>query len=150
MSAKERGKRNIWLRALVIVLIVLCLAALGGIYITVRHLGRGADPEKPPEPGPMYALEPFYVNLAGDQGRVVLKAVITLDLRNGKIANNMETYDPIVRDEIIAFLRSKTPDELKDQNRYEELKAEIRRRINRHLPEDSVDAVYFTEFLISH
>lgn len=59
MSAEERGKRNIWLRALVIVLIVLCLAALGGIYITVRHLGRGADPRSHRSPVPCMPWNPF-------------------------------------------------------------------------------------------
>ncbi|HHW92229.1 MAG TPA: hypothetical protein GX735_06010 [Firmicutes bacterium] len=148
MSAEEKERGNKWPRFLVLILLLLCFA-LGGIYGTVCYLAQGADPASTLEPGPMYALDPFYVNLAGERGRVVLKAVLTLDLHHGKIEKNMETYDPIVRDEIIAFLRSKTAAELQDQGLYDELKEELRRRLNQILPEDSIDAVYFTEFLIS-
>jgi len=150
MSAEEKERRNIWPRVLLLSLLLLCLA-IGGIYGTVRYLVQGSNPESTAEePGPMYALEPFYVNLDGEQGRSVLKAVVTLDLRDGKIAKSIETYNPLVRDEIIALLRSKTAADLKDPGSYEDLKAEIRRRVNRILPEECVDAVYFTEFLISH
>ena len=43
-------------------------------------------------------------------------------------------------------MRSKAAAELQDQGLYDELKEELRRRLNQILPEDSIDAVYFTEF----
>ena len=57
MSAEERGKRNIWLRALVIVLIVRVLPP-GRIYITVRHLGR-EQIRRSHGDGLMYAWNPL-------------------------------------------------------------------------------------------
>lgn len=145
----EAKKEARWPRLVLMVLLISCLV-LGGIYARVRFLAQGANPKASPVPGPMYELEPFYVNLAEERGRGYLKAVIVLDLAHPKLEKEIERYQAIVRDEIIRLLRKRSIAELQEEGNYEEIKLEIKRRLNQILPAGGIDAVYFTEFLISY
>ncbi|NLJ33637.1 MAG: hypothetical protein GX349_03475 [Firmicutes bacterium] len=137
-----------WQRIVVAILLALCLV-LGGIYGTIYFMTLRSNPAPPPL-GPMYDLEPFYVNLDGGQGRSMLKVVLALNLTNAKMEKKVEKHVPIIRDEIIAVLRSKSLAEMQEQKNYQGLKTELKNRLNRILPEDCINAVYFTDFLISH
>lgn len=149
MNTKEKTSGRQWQQLVLIILFSLCLV-LGGIYGTIQFKTWRTNPANPPPLGPMYNLEPFYVNLNGGQGRNTLKMVLALNLSSSKMEKVIDRYEPIIRDEIIAILRDKNLEELQEQSSYQGLKTELKNRINRVLPDDCIDAVYFTEFLISH
>ncbi|NLP17907.1 MAG: flagellar basal body-associated FliL family protein [Firmicutes bacterium] len=149
MSNGVRNTGGKWQRLLMITLLALCLV-LGGVYGTIRYMALHANPADPPPLGPMYDLEPFYVNLGGGQSRNTLKIVLALNLTRSKVEKEIEKHEPIIRDEIISVLRGKNASELQEQCNYQELKTELKNRLNRILPDEYINAVYFTEFLISH
>lgn len=148
-NENEKPPRRSWLKVLGVVLVVLLLLVGGGVFLAMRLLGLGQSGEVEEPPGPLYHMEEFTVNLAEEKGRGLLKVSLVLDLGHEGQAEELDTYETVLRDEIIAILRKYTIAELQEEGSYEELKEDIKKRINEILPDNGVEEVYFTEFLIS-
>jgi flagellar basal body-associated protein FliL len=94
-------------------------------------------------------LDPIVVNPAGTEGLRFLSATVHLglssqDVLNAIDANNLSSK---IRDRLIDILRAKTIDQL-DPAHHEEIKREIRRRLNEFLGENAVLEVYFQGFVL--
>lgn len=137
-----------------VVVIVLVLGAFTAMTLGIVNRLLAAKQMSPaqaaqPGTGPKYALETFNVNLADQESRRFLKATITLELDAPKLAKELEKRKAQVRDIIIALLREKKASELKDGNTaVQQLKEEIKSRLNAVLTSGKVTAVYFTEFIV--
>ncbi len=146
---KEKAPRRNWLKILGLILVVFLLLVGGGVFIAMRVLGLGQSGEVEEPPGPLYQMEEFTVNLAEEKGRGLLKVAVVLDLADEGQVEELDTYETVLRDEIIAILRQYTIAELQEETAYEELKEDIKQRLNEILPDNGIEEVYFTEFLIS-
>jgi flagellar basal body-associated protein FliL len=135
----------------VLLLVLFALATLGMVhYLLAAKAGPAVSAEKAqPGLGPAYSLDTFNVNLADPDSRHFLKATVSLELGTQSLSRELEKRQAQVRDIIITLLREKKAGELKNGNAaVEELKREIRDRLNAVLTTGKVTAVYFTEFIV--
>lgn len=98
--------------------------------------------------GPILPLDPFIVNLAGDDGRRFLKVNMDLELDDSKLKEEIEHRMPQIRDSILVLLSSKTYDDVASVQGKFKLRAEVVNRINAYLQSGKVKKVYFTEFVM--
>lgn len=145
-------------RILLIVIAILVLGLLGGGGFFAYRLFLAAPPpvEEPkpatPEPGlvmgPVYALDPFLVNLA-DPGRPrFLKLIMQVELSAAEVQMELETLKPKVRDSLLTLLSSKSSADLVTIADKERLRNEILHRLNAFLSVGRVVEVYFMDFVV--
>lgn len=134
----------------VIALVVLAAGTFGAIYF-LTHVGnvkKAATPEPRPLIGNMWAIDPFIVNLADNQGERYLKVVMQLEVSDPLIIPQLEQLKPKLRDNIMDLLTAKTYSELMDVSGKQRLRDEIVLRLNSFLAKGGIVKVYFTEFVI--
>ena len=130
--------------------LVIIVLLLVGAYGALHYYQKKSHAENLLPPGPMYQLEPFYVNLTEPRGKAILKVAVVMELTDPMLEKDLEKYyGPVLRDKIIGLLRSKEPTQLRESGEYEELKLEIKEQVNGILPQSGVTAIYFTEFIIT-
>ncbi len=144
-------------RILLLVFALLFLALLGGggfvAYQKFFAVSPEAEPSAPPVApkvtlGPVYAMEPFLVNLA-DPGRPrFLKLVAQLELDADPVTGELDTLKPKVRDALLTLLSSKLSEQLITVADKERLRNEMIHRLNTFLSSGRVVEVYFTEFVV--
>jgi flagellar FliL protein len=140
-------------------LIIIILGALlvvgggvaGGLYY-IGHKGEHDKKEaaKPAAPlvGPLWALDPFIVNLADNQGERYLKVVMQLELSDPLVTAEVEMLKPRIRDNILDLLTAKTYSDLMEPAGKQRLRDEIVLRVNSFLTKGKIVKVYFTEFVV--
>ncbi len=112
------------------------------------HKGQKGPPAPKSSMGPVYALDPFLVNLA-DSGRSrFLKVVVSLELDSAPVSGELDGLKPKVRDTLLTLLSSKTVADLVTVADKERLRNEIIHRLNAFLSAGKVVEVYFTEFVV--
>lgn len=145
-------------RILLILIGILVLGLLGGGgFFAYRLLVADTAPVEEttpavPEPtavmGPIYALDPFLVNLA-DPGRPrFLKLVMQVELNTAEVQMELETLKPKVRDSLLTLLSSKSSADLVTIADKERLRNEILHRLNAFLSVGRVVEVYFMDFVV--
>ncbi len=138
-----------------LMIVVLALLGGGGFYAYQTFFAAAVEPEpvaEPPTPavtmGPVYALDPFLVNLA-DPGRPrFLKVVVQLELDDETVRPELDTLKPRVRDALLTLLSSKSSEDLSTVADKERLRNEIIHRLNAFLSTGRVAEVYFTQFVV--
>lgn len=146
-----------------ILIILIVLAALGGggyfgytkfmkveTAPTEEVKEEAASAEKKGETalGVMFPLDPFLVNLAGSQGKRVLKVTISLELSAPEVRTELNENLQKVVDSILVLLSSKTFEDVYSVQGKFKLKDEITTRVNRFLAMGHIRDAYFTEFII--
>ncbi|MEW6227941.1 MAG: flagellar basal body-associated FliL family protein, partial [Bacillota bacterium] len=136
---------------------VVCLAAAGGVLVyTGRLPGRiASDPGKAPvpKPGPMYAFEPFIVNVAGTNGTRYLKVSLSVECADRKTSSDIARAEYVVRDAILEVLSAQTLEDLTDVSRRNAVRQQVAAAIEQALSSGKqeparVNGVYFLEFVI--
>ena len=97
------------------------------------------------------ALEPFIVNLAGDDGERYMKCTMRLVLDHFEAAEKAKADDLTItriRDAMLGILSSHSFDQVATADGKESLRQEVRKRLNGILGEGEVTEVYFTEFIV--
>jgi flagellar FliL protein len=94
------------------------------------------------------SLQPFVVNLSGDNGRRYLRVVMQLQLKGSKAKENIEKNIAPMRDRLIFLLSSKTFDDISSAQGKYQLQGEISKNINEALGATVVEKTYFTEFVV--
>ncbi|MBF7096312.1 flagellar basal body-associated FliL family protein [Alkalibacter mobilis] len=94
-------------------------------------------------------LDSFVVNLDTD-GRTnnYLKTQISIMYSDDKKTSYLEKKTSQIRDVIIEDLMSYNPDELLESGGLEKAKTRLKTNINKTLGEETVEEIYFTDFLI--
>jgi len=163
-ESPKKSKKPLLLILLVVIVVVL---GGGGFYAWRFVLGAptnvnelrksisGKNTKKPQEPkekkvtmGPIQALEPFIVNLSGDQGERYLKVAMNIELSNEDVVEEVTKRIPQLRDSIIILLSSKKFNEISQFEGKKELKRALLTRINSFLVKGKAKSVYFTEFVV--
>lgn len=99
--------------------------------------------------GPMYALDPFTVNLLSNTGSRYLKCTIELEQNSQLLTPELEKKVVVIRDIIIRTLTAKTFEEVSTNVGKERLKDELVGKINEILTDGFIKNVYFTDFVVS-
>jgi|LSQX01.2.fsa_nt_gb flagellar FliL protein len=133
----------------VVVLAFLGVAAAGGVYVFNNLLGHKNQAAKaPPVIGPIWALDPFIVNLMGDSAEHYLKVAMQFEVPEPAIIQELELVKPRIRDSILDLLSSKAMGELMDSPGKQRLREEIILRVNNAISRGRISKVYFSEFVI--
>lgn len=142
-----------------LILVVACLALLGGAASTWYVLHRGtpseAAPLQPVTSAPKYLLhlEGFTVNLADPEETHFLRVTMDLGVDHLPPGTNEEKGTaavPVgrVRDAILSVLTACKADQLLTADGKTQLKRNLVEVLQRQVPELGVREVYFTEFLV--
>lgn len=160
-------------RLIIIIVGVLLAVTLGGVGFYVWKKGQKAEGEEPKventkkghadAPPAMFKLDQFTVKLQADENKSeqYIQTVIELEMIDSHAADKAKGLNAKIRSKILLLLMSKTSSELSSPQGVESLSAEIRNNINEVLdggvhppgtikagPDDSVQAVYLTQFII--
>jgi flagellar FliL protein len=93
-------------------------------------------------------LQPFVVNLSGDNGRRYLRVVIQLQVKGSKAKEEIEKNLGQMRNRLLFLLSSKTFEDIGSiQGKYQ-LQEEISKSINEAVGTAVVEKTYFTEFVV--
>jgi flagellar basal body-associated protein FliL len=136
------GKKKRWPAvALVLALTASCIFVWSCSLTSTRAAeGGGAESTLP--------LETFVVNLSSGQ-RAYLRVGITLGLAHPLPAGKVEASTvAIVRDTVLAVLATGQPEELVKIEGKRQLKEQLLKALQEHVPRLAVQNVYFTEFLV--
>lgn len=162
MAEKEKkpegkgGKKKL---LLLIVAIALLLGAGGAAYwfLVVKKSQEG-DPSKaasllspPPgqvQIGPMVEVREFIVNIIGVDTPHYVKAALVLELDREATLDEVNRRMPQIRDAILLLIGNKTFEELQDIQGKNQVKAEVKAKINSFLVTGRVDNVYLTDFVV--
>lgn len=92
-----------------------------------------ADKRDPATPPTFLPLDPFVVNLADRDTERYAQVGITLQIDDAKVAEQLKTYMPAIRNGVLMILAHKTSAELLERSGKEQLAAEIMREAVRPL-----------------
>jgi flagellar FliL protein len=93
-------------------------------------------------------LQPFVVNLSGDNGRRYLRVVMQLQLKGSKAKEEVEKNIALLRDRLIFLLSSKTFEDISSAQGKYQLQGEISKSLNEALGATVVEKTFFTEFVV--
>lgn len=101
--------------------------------------------------GEFIPMETFFVNLAGSRGGKIARVTLELEIedKNSDITEEIERRKPQIRDIIIILLSSKTFDQISSKEGKDNLRDEIRGRLNSFLTKGKIKSILFTEFLLN-
>lgn len=108
----------------------------------VAELPAAALPER------MLALEPFVVNLLGDDASRYLKVRVELEAATPEMRGELETRLPQVRDGVLTVLGTRDLAQVTSFEGRAVLKRDIEERVNGLLGEGQIRSVLFTEFVV--
>jgi flagellar FliL protein len=98
--------------------------------------------------GVIVPLQPFAVNLSGDDGRRFLRLVLALEVKDEKTKTEIDKRLPLLRHRLVFLLTSKTfADVSSAQGKYQ-LQTEINKALNETLGAPLVRKTYFTDFIV--
>lgn len=141
-----QGKANTGAKMAPILIGVVLLIV--GLLIGKTVLGgtkKASDKSAKAEVGISVPLDEFLVNLTGG-GDHYLRATVALGLKKGVTDEELKEHVPAIRDAILGVLGSKS---LKDLNKVEardELKEELKKKVNTVDGDGTVVEIYFTAF----
>lgn len=156
-DTSKSGKKKL---IMLIAAAVLLLGGGGGAayYFLVIKKPQDADPSKAaslvrPAPdqaqiGPMVEVREFIVNIIGVDSPHYVKAALTLELDRQSTVDEVNRRMPQIRDAILLLIGNKTFEELQDIQGKNQVKAEVKSKINSFLVTGRVDNVYLTDFVV--
>jgi len=135
--------------------LVFFLLVVGASYFIIRSLLAPLMPEEDKgsissaeiAEGQMIKAGEFTTNISDVKGSRYLKVIVYLQYADTGAAENSKATMPIIQDTILGILASKTVQDL-DVSHREDLKDEIKDSLNEKLGADSIQEVYFTDFII--
>jgi len=101
--------------------------------------------------GKFIPMETFFVNLAGSRGGKIARVTMEFEVEenNSEIVQEIERRKPQIRDIIIILLSSKTFDQVSSKEGKDNLREEIKGRLNSFLTKGKIKSILFTEFLLN-
>lgn len=91
---------------------------------------------------------PFITNIKDDKS--ILKCDIYIEVNNEDAAEQMEKDIPKIRDRIIIILRDLTSEDIERQDIQKELKKRIKSDLQENLDVQSINDIFFNEFVVQH
>lgn len=94
-----------------------------------------------------YSLDECLVNLTDAGGKNYLKVTVFVGYEGSKLAAELETKKPIIRDVVINILRSKSSSDF-SSSKAEKIKTQILNKVNPLLTKGQLDNIYFDDILV--
>jgi len=159
-EGKKKGKFKL---ILLIICVVFCLG-IGGTYFfygdRIMGILFGKPPnengEKPKEHekkmertvGPMLSLEPFLFNIAGNSSKFA-KISIGIELKDVKVLEEAKKMTPLIRDNVLSILGSKSTEVLMGVNSRDVIRQEIHNTLKGLFKKPAdINAIYITDIII--
>ena len=101
-----------------------------------------------PELGPVFPMETFIVNLAGEDGRRYLKVRMELEVANEDLINDLEMRKAQMRDQILLILPTKGYVDINTTEGKNGLRNEVRTALNDYFNQEAITNIFFTDFVI--
>ena len=98
--------------------------------------------------GPMVEIKEFVVNIIGTDAPHYVKASLSLELDKDTTTDEVNKRMPQIRDAILLLIGNKTFEELQDIQGKNQVKAELKSKINSFLKTGKVNNVYLTDFVV--
>ena len=98
--------------------------------------------------GPMVEIKEFIVNIIGTDAPHYVKASLSLELDRQQTVDEVNKRMPQIRDAILLLIGNKTFEELQDIQGKNQVKAELKSKINTFLKTGKVNNVYLTDFVV--
>lgn len=98
--------------------------------------------------GPMVEIKEFVVNIIGQDVSHYVKASMSLELDREATLDEVNKRMPQIRDAILLLIGNKTYEELQDIQGKNQVKAEVKSKINSFLKTGKVNNVYLTDFVV--
>ena len=140
----RRQKKSWFIFIIIVVIILLLFSLLAYSYFTKSLFFK--EKEKTNDTGYTYGMEELIINLK--DGNRYLKTRICLGYGEKKDGNLIKQKETLLIDNIISILRSKTKEEIMPVGNTQNLKEEIKNRLNGELKENIITDIYITDFLV--
>lgn len=158
---KKTSKKKI----IFLILLVLLISAAGGAGIMIATqpasdadadvetdaVATAAEAKRTHAPS-FLALEPFVVNLRGEDGDNYLRVGVVLEASDEVAIETAKTQLPRIRNGIILLLSSKTTDDISSMDGKQQLMQEIllesRKPMTLPEPTKGIESVYLSDFVI--
>ena len=98
--------------------------------------------------GPMVEIKEFVVNIIGQDAAHYVKASLSLELDKDATLDEVNKRMPQIRDAILLLISNKTFEELQDIQGKNQVKAELKSKLNSILKTGQVNNVYLTDFVV--
>jgi flagellar protein FliL len=108
----------------------------------------GAEGEVPGASGSVYVIDDLVVNPAESGGLRYVAASVGLRSKQPAFLEDMKVREAPIKDALIRILGSKTVEQLADIKCREAMREEILTEVEQLIPDQHVDAVYFTRFVL--
>ncbi len=148
-------------KMLVIFIISLIFVSVGAISFIVwnktsffsSQTEKESESEKVPENNSevirsIYSLDTFIVNLADKSGRRFLRVTMDLELKNERLAGEIDKRLSQIKDSILMILPTKRFEDISNVEGKIALRDEIMTKLNFLLKDGSITNIYFVEFVI--
>lgn len=152
----ERGARG--LLTIVLIISALTLAGLVGLgALVLTKVGTTATAtkeakviEQKPEPGKIYDLGIFTVNLADEEASRYVRAQIELEYSpvNPELDKEIKLRDAQFKDMVNSLLNDRTAAELATSEGKEQFRRELQLKVNEALKYGAITNVYLTQFAV--
>ena len=111
--------------------------------------GNPAPPPMAPAPGLILTLDPFMVNLSDGGGRRFLRVIVSLDVGDAAMQQEIVSRMPRIRDSLLLLFGSKNSNELSTTAGKLKLRSEILKSVNNVLGiKDKITQAYFVELVV--
>lgn len=140
-------KKNFLLKIIIILLLII-LIAISIFFLSYRSNLKNQESIKVDKNIKIYSFQDPFISNIKDSNKI-LKVVIKLELTNPKIEDVINAKNSLIRHEINLLLRGKTEDDLKGSEGQSMVQKEILDVIRKLLDTESVQNVYFDEFIIT-
>lgn len=149
-EVKKGGKKKLLFFILIGVFLIVITG--GAVFLMLGKKGEGEKGKtgeaNKTEAEIIYSLQPVVVNLMDPYGKRYLQIGLALGLVNKKAEEKIKHREPMIRDILITFLSSKSPEEVLQPEAKEIIKRELKMRINQSFGEELVKAVYITQYIV--
>ncbi|MDR2550763.1 MAG: flagellar basal body-associated FliL family protein [Desulfobulbus sp.] len=98
--------------------------------------------------GPMVEIKEFIVNIIGTDAPHYVKASLSLELDKDSTVDEVNRRMPQIRDTILLIIGNKTFEELQDIQGKNQVKAELKSKINSFLKTGKINNIYLTDFVV--
>ena len=140
-------KKNFLLKIIIILLLII-LIAISIFFLSYRSNSNNQESIKVDKNIKIYSFQDPFISNIKDSNKI-LKVVIKLELTNPRIEDVINAKNSLIRHEINLLLRGKTEDDLKGSEGQSMVQKEILDVIRKLLDTESVQNVYFDEFIIT-
>ncbi len=152
VTQDQPKKKSSAIKYLIFGLIIMIIIPVVGFVVVSRFIMTEEEDNKQvttnSEMGVVYPLDVVVVNIANTQATRYLRSGISFEVADESILEELEKRKPQITDMIIMILSNKELDELSDFAGKNQIRKEIKEKVNSKLIAGKIKNVYFTEFVI--